>query len=150
MDVSVVLTQDDPKLGKRGEVVKVSSGYAQNFLFPHRKAQPATAANLKFFDAEKARTSKEDAERLLSARELAGRLKDLRLNMEVSSGEGEKLFGSVTSQDIAEALAHRGISLDRKKIHLDEPLKRLGSYEVPVKLHPQINVSLKVELTKKP
>ena len=114
MDIQVVLTENDPKLGKRGQVIKVSSGYAQNFLFPHKKAQPATPANLRSFEQEKARASKEEAEHLAQAKEQAARITSVQLKLEVSVGEGEKLFGSVTSQDILEALSKQGIILDRK------------------------------------
>ena len=149
MDIEVVLTETDPKLGKRGQVIKVSPGYAQNFLFPNHKAMPATAANLKEFEREKARHTKEEAEHLAQAREQALRIASLSLRLEVSTGDGEKLFGSVTSQDIAEALAAQGVSLERKKIHLEEPLKKLGRYEVSIKLHPEVSAALKLALVKK-
>ena len=149
MDIEVVLTQADPKLGRRGQVIKVSSGFAQNFLFPHHKAKPATPENLKAFDAEKARASKEEAEHLAQARALGARVSSTTLKLEVSVGEGDKLFGSVTSQDIVEALLNQKISIDRKKLHLEEPIKRLGAYQVPVKLHPDVIVALKLELVKK-
>ena len=150
MDVQVVLTSDDPKLGKRGQVIKVSPGYAQNFLFPNHKAMPATPANLREFEREKARHSKEEAEHLTQAKEQAQRIASLTLRLPVSTGEGDKLFGSVTSQDVAEALSGKGISLERKKIHLEEPLKKLGRYEVSIKLHSEVNAVLKLELVKKP
>ena len=149
MDIQVVLTENDPKLGKRGQVVKVSPGYAQNFLFPHNKAKLATPANLKSFEQEKAKNAKEEAERLVQARELAARLSAQPLELGASTGDGDKLFGSVTSQDIVEALSKRGITLDRKKIHLEEPIKRLGSYQVPVKLHPEVTVQLQLNVVKK-
>ena len=150
MDIQVVLTETDPKLGKRGQVIKVSSGYAQNFLLPHNKAKLATPANLRLFEQEKARASKEETERLSLAKELAAHAASIRLRLEVSAGEGDKLFGSVTSQDIAEALAKQGISIDRKKIHLEEPIKKLGSHEVPLWLHPEVHSVLKIEIVKKP
>ena len=150
MDIQVVLTENDPKLGKRGQVIKVSPGYAQNFLFPRQKAKPATPANLKVFEQEKARVSKEEAVHLSAAKELALRISSLHLRLEVSVGEGDKLFGSVTNQDIAQALSQQGISLDRKKIHLEEPIKKLGSHHIPIKLHPEVNAALSFELVKKP
>ena len=149
MDIQVVLTENDPKLGKRGQVVKVSAGFAQNFLFPHNKAKLATPANLRSFEQEKARTAKEEAERLAQAREQASRLTSARLRLEVPAGEGDKLFGSVTSQDIVEALAKQGIVLDRKKLHLEEPIKRLGNYHIPVKLHPEAIADLQLDVVKK-
>ena len=149
MDIEVVLTETDPKLGKRGQVIKVSPGYAQNFLFPHNKAKPATAANLKHFEQEKARLSQEEAERLSTAKALAGRVAAVRLSLGVPAGEGDKLFGSVTSQDIVEALAKQGIAVDRKKLHLEEPIKKLGVYEVSLKLHAEVHTVLKIEIVKK-
>ena len=148
MDVEVILTENDPKLGKRGQVITVSSGFAQNFLFPNHKAKPATAANVKLFDREKARALKEEEERLALAKEQASQISSVRLRLSVSAGEGDKLFGSVTSQDIVEALSRQGISVDRKKIHLEEPLKKLGSYQVALKLHPEVNTMIRVEIVK--
>ena len=150
MDIQVILTETDPKLGERGQVIKVSSGYAQNFLFPHNKAKPATPANLKSFEQEKARAAKEEAAHLAQAKEQAARLSSVHLRLEVSVGEGDKLFGSVTSQDIAEALSRQGITIDRKKLHLQEPIKRLGSYQLPFKFHPDVTANLKLDVVKRP
>ena len=149
MNIEVVLLQDDAKLGKRGEVVKVSSGFAQNFLFPHNKAKAATPANLKSFEQEKARRAKEEAENVLRAKELADKLSALSLTIEVSAGEGDKLYGAINSQDIVEALSKQGISLERKEVHLEEPIKKLGGYQVIIKLRPQISTALKVWVVKK-
>ena len=149
MDIQVVLTENDAKLGKRGQVVKVSAGFAQNFLFPHQKAMPATPANLQKFDREKAKASKEEGERLAEAKELSQRIEALELKMDVTVGDGDRLFGSVTSQDLVDALSQKKILLDRKKIHLEEPIKRLGQYQIPVKLHPQVIANLKVQLVKR-
>ena len=150
MDIQVVLTENDPKLGKRGEVVKVSSGYAQNYLFPHHKAQPATASALKAFEQEKARQAKDDAERLVRAKALAEKLSGTPLEMPVTAGEGDKLFGAVTAQHIVEALTARGIPCDRKMIHLEEPIKKLGRYEIEFRLHPDITAKLSVQIVRKP
>ncbi len=149
MNIEVVLLQDDPKLGKRGEVVKVSSGFAHNFLFPHNKAKAATPANLKSFQEEKARRAKEEEEQLSRSRELAGRIKELSLTIEVSAGEGDKLYGAVNSQDIIEALRIQNISLERKEVHLEEPIRKLGAYQITVKTHPQVSTELKVWIVKK-
>lgn len=149
MNIEVVLLQDDPKLGKRGDVVKVSSGFAQNFLYPHNKAKIATPANLKSFEAEKARHAKEEEDRLSRAREWAQKLKELTLTLEVSSGEGDKLYGAINSQDIVEALSRQSISLERKEVHLEEPIKKLGDYQVQVKLHSKISTQLKISVVKK-
>ncbi len=149
MDIQVVLIQDDAKLGKRGQVVKVSSGYATNFLFPHNKAKHATPANLKLFEAEKARADKDSAERLAAANQTKEKLEKLSLVLEVLTGEGEKLYGAVTSQDILQALQSKAIAVDKKEIHLAEPIRKLGNYEVTVKPHATISAKLKIAVIKK-
>ncbi len=149
MNIEVVLLQDDAKLGKRGDVVKVSTGFAQNFLFPHQKAVAATPGNLKSFVQERERREKESAERLARAREIAQKLNDMSLTMEVSAGDGDKLYGAVNSQDIVEKLLSKNIRIERKDIHLEEPMRKLGDYQVPVKLHPQVSAKLKVTVVKK-
>ena len=149
MDIQVVLTENDPKLGKRGQVIKVSSGYAQNFLFPHHKAKPATPANLQEFDREKEKHSKEEAQRRSEAETLAASIRRQPLKLEMMAGDQDKLFGAVTTQDIVEGLAKLGIVCDRKKAHLDEPIKKLGTYQVEFRLHPQVSVKLQVDVVKK-
>jgi large subunit ribosomal protein L9 len=148
-DIQVVLTENDPKLGKKGDVVKVSSGYAQNFLYPHKKALPATPQNLKAFEAEKARHAKEEAEKLERAKTLASKLAKTPLVIGVSTGESDKLYGSVNTQDIQEALARYQIQVERREIHLAEPIKHLGEFTVEVKLHPQVQAAVKVNVVKK-
>ncbi len=149
MDIQVILTENDPKLGKRGQVIKVSSGYAHNFLFPNGKAMPATNANLKNLEAEKARTAKHDTEVLDQARALAAKIGAVKLRLDVMAGDQDKLFGAVTAQDISDALSAKAIALDRKKIHLEEPLKKLGVHQIEIRLHPQVIAQLSVELVKK-
>ena len=130
-------------------MVKVSSGFAQNFLFPHHKAQLATPGNLKAFESEKARRASEEAGRLERSRALAGKLKEMPLTLEVNAGEGDKLYGAVNSQDIVESLRRQGIDLERKEVHLEEPIHRLGAYRVAVKLHPQVSVQLQLQVVRK-
>ena len=149
MDIQVVLTENDPKLGQRGQVIKVSPGYAQNYLFPNHKAQPATPANLKQFEQEKTRRDKQQADRLAASRALAEKLRTASLELEVMTGEGEKLFGAVTAQHIADALASQGIACERKMIHLEEPIKKLGRYEVEFHLHPEVTAKLQLQVVKK-
>ena len=149
MNIEVVLTENDPKLGKRGEVIKVSSGYAQNFLFPHKKAKPATPANLKSFEQAKAREAKEETAQLEKARELASKINAVSVTVEMLVGEGEKLYGAVTSQDISEAITRQGIPIEKKDIHLEEPIKKLGAYQVPVKVHRDLSASLKLWVVQK-
>ena len=148
-DIEVVLTENDPKLGERGKVLKVSRGYAVNFLFPNRKALLATPANLRSFEEEKARQSKEKAESRSRAEELAGKIQALTLTLEVPVGEGEKLYGSVTSLEVQRALAGKGASVERKAIHLEEPIRKLGAYDIPVKLHREVSAVLKLQVVKK-
>lgn len=148
-DFQVVLTQDDPKLGKRGDVVKVSSGFAQNFLFPHKKALLATPDSLKGFEAEKARKEKQEAERLERAQGLAKRLSATVVKVEMQAGEGDKVFGAATVQDILEGLKAQGIKVEKREIHLEEPIKRLGEFQVEVKLHAQVTANLRVHVIRK-
>ena len=149
MNVEVVLTQDDRSLGKRGDVVKVSSGYANNFLIPSKKALLATSASLKNFEAEKARYAKHEADALARAHEAATKIERVSVRVEVLTGEGDKLYGAVTAQDVQEALAKQGIPVERKTLHLEEPIRRLGDYEIAVKLHPGVKAMLKIQVTKK-
>lgn len=149
MNIEVVLTENDPKLGKRGDVVRVSSGFANNFLFPHKKALPATPANLKSYAEEKAKEKKLEAERLEEAKALAQKLKDFSLTLAMDAGDGDKLYGAINSQAIAEALAKQNFRIERKDIHLDEPIKKLGSHEVAIKLHRDISIKLKISVVKK-
>ena len=149
MNIEVVLTENDPKLGRRGEVIKVSSGYAQNFLIPHQKAKLATPSNLKSFNEEKARRARSDAETKAHAEEIAKKIEAISLTVEMLAGEGDKLFGAVTAQDIQETLLSQGIAVDKKGVHLEEPIKKLGAYTVTVKLHPEIQALLKLWVVKK-
>ncbi len=149
MDIQVVLTENDPKLGKRGEIIKVSSGYAQNYLFPQHKAQPVTAANVKAFEQEKLKQSKDEAERLARAKARAEKLRATPLEIFVTAGEGDRLFGAVTAQHIADALTERGIPCDRKMVHLEEPIKKIGRYEIEFRLHPEVIAKLQVQTLKK-
>ncbi len=149
MDIEVVLTETDPKLGQRGQVIKVSPGYAQNFLFPNKKAKPATPSNLKNFEAEKARRVKDEAEVKARSALLAKQISSASLTLEVLAGEGDKLFGAVTAQDIQLGLANQGIQVDKKGVHLEEPIKKLGAYTVTVKLYPQVQADLKLWVVKK-
>ena len=148
-NLEVVLTENDPKLGVRGQVVKVSSGYANNFLFPHKKALLATPANLKTFEAEKARLSQKDAQTKAHAEELAKKVEAASLTLEVLVGEEDKLYGAINTQDIQQGLAAQGISLERKDIHLGEPIKKLGAYQIDIKLHPHVMTKLKLWVIKK-
>ena len=155
MNVQVILNETDPKLGKRGEVEKVASGYAYNYLIPHGKAKLATETNLKVVQAEQARRSKGEAERLAKARELSDQIQAGPLTIEAQAGplgaghDSEKLYGAVTSQDIAQALAGRGIPVEKKEIHLAEPIKKLGEFNIPVRLHHEVTAMLQLKVVRK-
>ncbi len=149
MDIEVVLTEADPKLGQRGQVIKVSAGYAHNFLIPHKKAKLAIPSNLKSFEEEKARRDKEQLQARTRAADLSAKISALSLTLEVLVGEAEKLFGAVTAQDIQQGLLSQGIAVEKKDIHLEEPIKKLGAYTVLVKLHPGIQATLKLRVVKK-
>ncbi len=143
--MKVILAKDVDNLGKKGDRAEVSEGYARNYLLPRGLAVPATGSALKEWDSRADRERKK-ADRLLDqAKTTAGRLSQAEVKVGAKSGEGGRLFGSVTSKDIAEAVAHQvGIELEKKKIHLEENIKSLGLHIVQVKLHPEVAVDLKV------
>ncbi len=150
MDIEVVLTGIDPKLGKRGEIVKVSSGYANNCLIPQKKAVLATPQAKKAFEAEKAREAREAEDRLTAARQAAHRLQGLGdVVVEVMAGEGDRLYGAVTAQNIQEALAARGVKIEKHDVRLEEPIKKLGEYKVPLKLHAEVVANVRVVVAAK-
>lgn len=149
MNVEVVLTQNDPKLGKRGDVVKVSHGFAHNFLIPNGKAKLATSSSLKGFEKEKEREAAREAKDLAQARELAQKISGLSLTLELSVGEGDKPFGSVTSHEIAQKLQSQGLAVEKKEVQLSEPIKQLGTFQVPIKIHPEVSAKLKLWIVKK-
>lgn len=149
VDIQVVLTKDDPKLGKRGEVVKVSSGFAQNFLYPQQKAMPATPANLKSFLQERARHAKAEEEAKAEAAALTKKIAGLSVVISMLAGEDDKLFGSVTNHDIQAELEKQGVKVDKKAIHLAEPIRKLGAHEVVIKPHADFSAKLKIQVVKK-
>jgi len=149
MNIEVILTQNDPKLGTIGEVVKVAPGFAYNFLIPHGKAKLATPSNLKSLETERARLAKKKVENKSQAEELAGKIEKISLTIEMAAGEEDKLYGAVTAQDIQQALLSKAISLGKKDIHLEEPIKKLGAYQAKVKLHSEVSANLKLLVVKK-
>jgi large subunit ribosomal protein L9 len=146
--MKIILKEDFEKLGKIGDILEVKRGYAQNYLFPKRIAYPAKANFVKMIEEEKrqkmARLNKEKK----VAELLAKKLESVSVTLAVSVGEGDKMFGSVTNQDIADSLKEQGHDIDRKRIVLDEPIKQLGIYSVPIKLHPEIEAKIKVWVVK--
>ena len=146
--MEIILRQDYQGLGKTGDVVTVKDGYARNYLIPKGIAYVATKENRKRLENElKVKTWRVEKEKL-AAEELAKKLANVSCTIPVQVGEEDKLFGSVTSQNIAEALAAQGIEVDRRKIQLNEPIKSLGIYSVPIKLHPEVEATVKVWVVK--
>lgn len=147
--MKVILLQDVKSLGKKGEIVDVSDGYARNFIFPKKYGVEANAKNLNDLKLQKANDEKVAAENLAKAKELSEQLKDRKVVVKLKAGEGGKTFGSVSSKEIAEAAAEQlDLEIDKKKIQIADPIKNLGDYEVTVKLHPQVNATLKVTVEK--
>lgn len=144
----IVLRTDVESLGRRGEVVKVADGYARNYLLPKRLALEATPGNLKLIEQERRVQEVHEAKEKQEAEVLAARIAQLSCTAVRKVGENEVLYGSVTGADVAELLEKEGFSLDKRKILLEEPIKSLGIYEVPIKLHPQVTASVKVWVVK--
>jgi large subunit ribosomal protein L9 len=142
----VLLREDVDDLGARGEIVRVRAGYARNYLLPRKLAVEATAGNVKGIEAERAALLKKEAKERASAEAQSQQMTSLELEFRRKAGEQGALYGSVTSMDIAEELKERGYEIDRHRIHLREPLKRLGEYTVPVRLHREVTIDLKVRV----
>lgn len=144
--MKVFLKEDVKNLGRMGEVLNVAEGYARNFLLPKKLAVEANTKNIKEFEHNKKTIQDKAAKIRDSAKLNADKLSAVSLTIRAKAGEEEKLFGSVTTMDIAEALKAEGYDIDKKKISLEEPIKRLGSYTVEVKIHPEISASVKVNV----
>jgi large subunit ribosomal protein L9 len=146
--MEVILRQDVEKLGSRGQVVKVAGGYARNFLLPKRLAVPATEANKKIVEQERQAALRREAKEKSAAEELARLISAVTLSTTQKAGEGDVLFGSVTAKDIADLLEKQGYTIDRKKIHLDAPIKTLGEHKVSIKLHRDVSAEVTVVVSK--
>lgn len=142
----LLLREDVDDLGARGEIVRVRAGYARNYLLPRKLAVEATASNVKQIEQERARLLKKEAAERSTAEGQAEKIRSLVLDFKRKSGETGALYGSVTSMDIAEALKQRGYEIDRHRIHLAEPIKRLGEFAVPVRLHRDVSLDLQVKV----
>lgn len=146
--MKVLLKEDVKTLGVAGSMVSVAPGYARNYLIPKGLAIEASTKNIRRFEhekdviLEKARKAKREVE------ELASQLSGIKVTIEAQAGEEDKLFGSITNMDIAEALSKQGIKIDKRKILIEEPIKRLGTYIVSIKLHPEMTISVSVEVKK--
>jgi len=144
--MEVILKEDVPKLGARGDVIKVADGYGRNYLLPRKLAIEATPGNRAVIDQMKQAAVRRVARDKADAEVLAKQLNEVVISFYRRVGEGEHLFGSVTSSDIGEELEARGFNVDRRKIQLDQPLKNLGEFAVPIKLHRDVTATVKVRV----
>src|SRR5215471_18625635 len=144
--MEVILREHVDNLGQRGEIVKVADGYARNYLLPRKLALVATEGNKKQIERERAKFDAKEAEEKKVAEAVAARMANVEIEITRKVGETEALYGSVTSADIAEALTAKGFDIDRRKLQLQEPIKRLGAFEVPVKLHRDVTAQVKVKV----
>jgi large subunit ribosomal protein L9 len=148
--MEIILKEDVPKLGNRGDVIKVAEGYGRNFLLPHKLAIEANAANKAVIEQMKAAAVRRSAKEKSEAESLSKQFEGLEVSFTRKSGENDQLFGSVTSGDIADALAKKSFHIDKRKIQLHEPLKTVGEFTVPIKLHKDVTTHLKVVIGKEP
>lgn len=147
--MEIILNQDVDKLGKAGAVVNVKEGFARNFLIPNKLAMPANSANLKKLEQERQKKVAEFQKTKKEFEQLKTKLDSLSLTIPALIHEEDKLFGSISSQDIAQALKDEGFEIDKNSIYLEEPIKSLGIYEIPIKLHPEVSTKIKVWIVKK-
>lgn len=142
--MKVILIEDVDDLGRAGEILNVKDGYGRNYLIPRRKALPATPQNIQKMEKMKKELEAARSKARSEAEKLSERIRSLSLTLPRKAGEGDKLFGSVTSMDIQRALKEEGVEVDRKKILLQEPIKSLGVFNVPVRLHAEVTTEVKV------
>ena len=146
--MKVILREEIKGLGKMGDIVNVADGYGRNYLIPSKKAVETTTENVRMVEREKKKADEVLKQTLHEAEGLSKRVAEISLTIPRQVGEGEKMFGSVTSADIAEALIAENINIDKKQIHLEKPIKELGLFHVPVRLHPEVTAELKVWVVK--
>jgi large subunit ribosomal protein L9 len=144
--MEVILREHVDNLGRRGDIVKVSDGYARNYLLPRKLALLATEGNKKHIERERVKFEAKELEEKKVAEAVAARLVNLDVVIARKVGETEALYGSVTSADIAEVLVAKGFEIERRKLQLDEPIKRIGEFDVPIKLHREVATSIKVRV----
>ncbi|MCW5983164.1 MAG: 50S ribosomal protein L9 [Bryobacteraceae bacterium] len=146
--MEVILREDVDKLGNRGQVVKVADGYARNYLLPKRLAVVATGANKKMIEQERQAHVRREAREMGEAEDLSKLLTGVVLTFARKAGEQEQLFGSVTAQDISDALAAKNFTIDRRKVHLDDAIKQLGEHHVTIRLHKEVTVPIQVNVVR--
>jgi large subunit ribosomal protein L9 len=145
--MKLILKEDVPNLGKAGDLVEVARGYGRNFLVPQGKALEATAHHLRELDEQKRLIIKKKTKNLEAAQKLAEQINSLELTISRKVSDGEKIFGSVTSKDLAEALDKAQIALDRKSILLEDPIRTLGNFEIPLKIHTDLTALLRLKVS---
>src|SRR5579863_7852198 len=146
--MEIILREDIDKLGARGQVVRVAAGYARNYLLPKRLAVEATESNKKIVEQERQAHLRREAKQKGEAEDLSKLLSGVTVTIAQKAGENDHLFGSVTSKDVAEALAQKNYTIDRRKIQLDEPIKQLGEFKIPVRLHRDVTAEITVQVVK--
>lgn len=146
--MEVILRADVPKLGHRGEVVTVAEGYARNYLLPRKMAVMASAGNKKVIEQEKVAAVRREVSDKAQAEQLAKMLADVTVVVARKAGEEDQLYGSVTSIDVAEALQAKGYTVDRRKIHVEDPIKTLGEFLVPLRLHHDVEATVKLQVVR--
>ena len=146
--MEVILREDIEKLGIRGQVVKVASGYARNYLLPKRLAVAANESNKKIVEQERQAHLRRDAKEVADAQELGKLMSLVSVTVAQKAGENDQLFGSVTAKDVADLLEKQNYTIDRRKIQLEEPIKQLGEFKVPVRLHRDVTVEITVNVVK--
>ena len=145
--MDIVLLEDVKALGKKGQIVKVNDGYARNFILPKKLGVEATSKNLNDLKLKKANDAKLAAEILAAAKELAAKLDESKVTLSIKAGEGGRAFGSVSNKEISKAITDQlGLEIDKKKIVLNDPIKSIGSFEVPIKLHKDVTARLAVKV----
>ena len=146
--MEVILREDIERVGTRGQVVKVANGYARNFLLPKRLAVAATDANRKIVEQERQAHLRREAKQKGEAEDLSKLLTGVIVTIAQKAGENDQLFGSVTSKDVADALAQKNFTIDRRKVLMDEPIKQLGEFKIPVRLHKDVTAEVTVQVVK--
>ncbi len=146
--MKVILQQEVKKLGKKGEIIEVSEGYARNYLLPQKLAIPATNTNINTVSQQKASEERKQKRMLEEAQMLAAQMSKLEVTIGVKSGEGGKLFGSVTGKDIADALKQQhSVDIDKRKVDVKDAIKSVGTYPVSIKIHPEVSTKIQVHIT---
>ena len=146
--MKIILLQDEKKLGKKGDIIEASEGYARNYILPKKIGVEASSKNLNDLKLQKANEAKVAAEQLAEAKALAAKIDELSVTVSIKAGEGGRTFGSVSTKEIAKAAADQlHLDIDKKKMVLTDPIRSLGTFEVPIKLHKDVTAKLRVKVT---